>query len=179
MFCLFTFPIIFIIFNFKMYHIISQTQQTMQPEGDIDDITITLSDNSDDIITSFNTTTQTQNVTVDTSKLPRLVPTKPKVLMDVASLKAINKILSEEMSLFKENRIVHKSHLDLTLQRRKTWEKATKQKKEKKGNHCLLMRRKRLNVSSKLKRNELAFTGNTTIYLVKQGLSPDIWMTQN
>ena len=37
-----------------MYHIISQTQQTMQSDSDIDDITVALSDNSDDTIIPFN-----------------------------------------------------------------------------------------------------------------------------
>ena len=138
----------------------------MQPEGDIDDITVTLSDNSDDTITPFNkfsnhittnhqlddivfqrnqtnkivlckehsatSTRQTANRTDETSKLPRLVLTKAKVLKDADSVKAINQILSKEMSLFKENWIVSKSHIDLTLQWRKTWEKATKQEKKKK-----------------------------------------------
>lgn len=58
-----------------------------------------------------------------------------KTFMDVASMKEINQIFSEEMSLYKEKRVVTEEHKNLLAEWNKTWKKASnQQRKNKKPN---------------------------------------------
>ena len=84
----------------------------------------------------------------------------PKVLMDVASVKAINQIMTKEIATFKENRKTNQSHNDLTLEWSKTWEKATKLQKKKRKKAITVEERKRRQCTKRIKRKRTRFYRN-------------------
>ena len=167
-----------------MYHIVSQTQELSQQCSDhTNDISEWLSD-SDDII-PFNefsdllisnpkanefvfrreqsTTSKAQPkvlmdvVTDKIDETSKRSKRQPKVLMDVASVKAINKIISEEMASYKANRVVKQSHVDLTLEWSKTWEKAMKQQRKKRKKPLSVKEKKKIQCSKRVRKKRANF----------------------
>ena len=160
--------------NINMYNIISQTQHMTQSFSDTDDDTRpsqthqwetlhvphhpdednTISDKCKRQLTKAERKHQSPNKTNESqSKFKG----EAKVLMDVASVKAINQILSEEMKSFKKNRIVKQSHIDLTLQWSKTWEKAMKQEKKKRRKPLFVNKKKRIQCSKRIQKKRANF----------------------
>ena len=95
--------------------------------------------------------------TDDTYETSKPSKCQPKVLMDVASVKAINQIISEEMASYKENRVVKQSHVDLTLEWSKTWEKAMKQQKKKRKKPLTVKEKKKIQCSKRIRKKRANF----------------------
>ena len=168
-----------------MYHIISQTQQSTQQCSDHTNDISEWSSDSDDIVpfnefsdllisnpkanefvfrTEQSTTSKGQPKvlmdvvsTDDTYETSKPSKCQPKVLMDVASVKAINQIISEEMASYKENRVVKQSHVDLTLEWSKTWEKAMKQQKKKRKKPLTVKEKKKIQCSKRIRKKRANF----------------------
>ena len=168
-----------------MYHVISQTQQfTQQSDSadewlseDVDDFIndiIPLDEIIDRLCNTSNTpeeefvlnedqSTALEKKNINSPKVKEFVSNKDqsngngKVLMDVASVKAINQIISEEMASYKENRIIQQSHVDLTLEWSKTWEKAMKQETKKRKKPLTVKEKKKIQCSKRIKKKRANF----------------------
>ena len=81
----------------------------------------------------------------------------PKVLMDVALVKEINRMITEEIASFKQNCIINQSHIDLTLQWSKTWANAMMQQKKKRKRPMYVSEKKKIKCSKRVRNKRAKF----------------------
>ena len=135
-----------------MYHIISQTQELYDIDekssisnaaNNVTTPDVYLEERLGNLVLRDIPAQQSQSHTGQSKQV--LEQKKPKVLMDVASVKEINQMITKEMASFKQNCIVNQSEIDLTLQWSKTWANAMKQQKKKQKRPCTSAKEKVLN----------------------------------
>ena len=80
-----------------------------------------------------------------------------RFLMDVASVKVINQMMTEEIASYKENRIVKQSDIDLTVEWSKTWEKAMKQQKKKRKKALFVDEKKKIQCTKRVRKKRANF----------------------
>ena len=91
------------------------------------------------------------------SKMQSTPNKNPKGLMDIASVKTINRMMTEEIMTFKENRIIKQSHVDLTLKWSQTWEKAIKQQKKKRKKALYIDEKKKIRCTKRVRKKRANF----------------------
>ena len=147
-----------------MYHIISQTQDLFDIDkrssisnaaNNVNTPDGYLEEHLGNLVLRDIPAQQSQSHTGQSKQV--LEQKKPKVLMDVASVKEINQMITKEMASFKQNRIVNQSEIDLTLQWSKTWANAMKQQKKKRKRPMYVSKKKRIKCTKRVRSKRARF----------------------